>query len=106
MIQSGIYSSVNGQITTTCHLSFTSHLTLTGVSLLLISNILISRTAFEAAIFRAKDQVVKICELQETDLHRQATKEYVKHATIALSLLQLTKSSVSIENVQNGSTKP
>lgn len=49
MIQSGIYSSVNGQITTACHLCFTSHLTLTGASLLLLSNILVSRTASEAA---------------------------------------------------------
>lgn len=50
MIQSGIYSSVNGQITTACHLCFASHLTLTGASLLLLSNILVSRTASEVAI--------------------------------------------------------
>lgn len=49
MIQSGIYSSVNGQITTACHLHLTSHLTLTGASLLLLHNILVSRTASEAA---------------------------------------------------------
>lgn len=36
----------------------------------IVSNFLVPRSASEDILLGAKDQVVKICALQETDLHR------------------------------------
>lgn len=82
-----IYSSVNGCWRTACHLYFVLHLTLTGVSLLLINNIWYQELPLRRPYSGQKikeSRSVHCNKLPRTD--RQTSKDHV-----VLSLLQLAK---------------